>query len=457
MADQVTNYKCPACTGPMIFSAATGKVECEYCGSTYDIKEIENMMAAESAKAEDAKASADAKDAAQSADEWEYTTEGWNEDGMKTYSCPSCGAELVCDENTAATSCPYCDNPTIVPGQFSGMLKPEYVIPFKIPKDKAVAALKDHYKGKALLPKSFTQGNHLDDIKGVYVPFWLYDGVASGTAFYDAKKEQKHREGNEEVTVTDHFKVVRAGHAAFEKIPADASSKMDDNLMDSIEPYDYSEIKEFSKAYLTGFMADKYDVSAEEDTPRVEERAKNTFREMLRETVDGYSSVSEERADLRIEQGKISYAMMPVWMLTTKWKDQKFTFAMNGQTGKMVGDLPVDMGKYWKIFFAVVAVLEVIFALIVANGDTGFAGMSTMGIVMEFVIVPLLIAFIVGAVLKGQMHSVFKAHQAAEYMPKKGLRLTRQSDRFVRQTIERRVIQQNPPQNGSQNNTRPQG
>ncbi len=440
MADQVTNYKCPACTGPMHFSGATGKIECDYCGSSYSVEEVEKMMADANAGAESHQAAADAKEAELKASgEWEFTQEAWTEDGMKAYSCPSCGAELVCDETTAATSCPYCGNPTIVPGQFSGMLKPDYVIPFKLEKKDAVEALTNHYKGKPLLPNSFTADNHIDEVKGVYVPFWLYDGRAMGGVTYDATKVHTERKGDMEITTTEHYKVARAGNIGFEKIPADGSSKMPDDLMDSIEPYDYSDIKDFSKAYLTGFLADKYDVSAEEIAPRVESRAKNTLMDSLDSTVTGYTSRSTVRSHATVKQGKVSYALMPVWLLSTQWNNQNFLFAMNGQSGKMVGDLPIDNGKYWKWVAIVAAILEVLMGLTMLNN--GGAQPTVLALAIKFALIPFGIAFIVGGILKGKMKSVHTATSAAKYISGDGLKLTLQKDDYINTTVEKKKIE----------------
>ena len=143
MPAQVTNYKCPSCTGPLHFVGASGKLECEYCGSSYDVAEIEALYAEKEKSAAEAQQQAEekaAKEAEAVKDEGDWDVSGLSEDwgadgkGMKTYSCPSCGAELICDESTAATSCPYCDSPTVVPGQFSGALKPDLIIPFKLRK-----------------------------------------------------------------------------------------------------------------------------------------------------------------------------------------------------------------------------------------------------------------------------------------------------------------------------------
>ena len=97
-------------------------------------------------------------------------------------------------------------------------------------------ALRAHYKGKPFLPKSFTSANHIEQIQGVYVPFWLFDGGAEGSASYRASNTSVYETGDYEVTETMHYDVFRAGSLAFEKIPVDASSKMPDDHMDSIEP-----------------------------------------------------------------------------------------------------------------------------------------------------------------------------------------------------------------------------
>ena len=203
-----------------------------------------------------------------------------------------------------------------------------------------------YYKGKKFLPKAFSENNHISELKGVYVPFWLFDGTVACSANYNASRTSSHREGDYEVTETMHFRVHRDGEFRFKGVPVDASTKMPDNHMDSIEPYDYSELKPFSTAYLPGFLADKYDVSAEESKKRVNERVDNSARDMLRGTVNGYMSVVETDHRTHIKQGNIKYALMPVWMLHTKWQDKDYLFAMNGQTGKLIGDLPVDKRKF---------------------------------------------------------------------------------------------------------------
>lgn len=375
MPTQVTNYQCPACTAPLHYSAKSGKLECDYCGSSFDVAEIEALYARKEAEAAAAKQAADAKaEAAQAAKaeaaEAAAASGGWDTsdlsrdwgaeaDGLRVYSCPSCGAELICDQSTAATACPYCGNPAIVPGQFSGALRPDYILPFRLSKDDAVQALRAHYKGKPFLPRSFTSANHIEQIQGVYVPFWLFDGGAEGAASYRASNTNVYETGDYEITETRHYHVVRAGSLVFEKIPVDASSKMPDDHMDSIEPFDYAQLRPFSTAYLPGYLADKYDVTIDDSRDRADTRCRETLAQALRDTVTGYGACVTEREDIALRRSKVHYALLPVWMLSTKWHGQDFLFAMNGQTGKLVGDLPTDRGRFWGMFAAIAAPLTV--------------------------------------------------------------------------------------------------
>ena len=256
MPTQVTNYQCPACTAPLKFVASSGKLECEYCGSSYDVAEIEALYAEKEEKAVEAFQNEQQVNPAQETAQAD----------LRVYTCPSCSAQLVCDQTTAATSCPYCGNPSVVPGQLTGVFEPNYVIPFQLDKQEAENALRRHYKNKILLPKEFRSDSHIQEIRGVYVPFWLMDMHADVDQTFHATRSSVHRRGDYEIITTRHYNVRRAGTLEFERVPADASSKMPDDYMDSLEPFNYSEMKPFSTAYLPGFLADKYDISAEDCT-----------------------------------------------------------------------------------------------------------------------------------------------------------------------------------------------
>ncbi|MCL2124573.1 MAG: hypothetical protein FWH33_01125 [Oscillospiraceae bacterium] len=359
MANQVTNYQCPNCLAGLRFDGQSGQLACDSCDNMFDVATVEQLYA------DNAQAAASAGVEPQ----WDISmTNNFSAEEaayMRGYSCPSCAAEIICEYTTAATSCPYCGNPTVIPGQFSAQLKPDYIVPFKLDKKAATDALKQYYKGKKFLPKSFADTNHIEDIKGVYVPFWLYDGETDAYMRFRATKSRTFRRGDYRITETDHYRVTREGSVSFRMVPADGSSKMPDAHMDSIEPYDYREIKPFAMGYLPGFLADKYDVDAETCSVRANERIVTSTENALRSTITGYTTVTREYSNVNLKRGDVKYALMPVWLLSSKWKDKSFLFAMNGQTGKLIGDLPVDRGKFWAWFFGIAAPLAAILAVIV--------------------------------------------------------------------------------------------
>ena len=284
--------------------------------------------------------------------QWQSPQAGqWQEaeaENLSAYVCQSCGGEIVTDANTAATSCPFCGNPVVMSQNLSGSLKPDCIIPFQIDKAAAEAALKKHLSGKPLLPKAFKDENHIREVKGVYVPFWLYDSLADGRSRYHATRVRSWSDSRYIYTETCHYKLERAGGLRFANVPVDGSSKMADELMESLEPYDATKAVPFQTAYLAGYYADKYDVSGEACDQRVNQRIKATVEQELRQTISGYTTVTQEHSSIRLENATTRYALYPVWLLTTKYKDKTYLFAVNGQTGKMVGDLPVDWAAFWK-------------------------------------------------------------------------------------------------------------
>lgn len=242
-------------------------------------------------------------------------------------------------------------------GQFSGSLKPDYVIPFQVDKKAAKAALKQHYGGKRLLPKVFKDQNHIDEIKGIYVPVWLFNADADANIRYKATKVRAWSDSNYNYTETSFYAISRGGKIGFERVPVDGSTKMDDALMESIEPYDFTGAVDFQTAYLAGFLADKYDVDSEQSIERANERIKKSTENAFASTVQGYSTVIPESTSIRLQNGKAKYALYPVWLLNTTWNGQRYTFAMNGQTGKFVGDLPLDKGAYKKWLFGLTSLI----------------------------------------------------------------------------------------------------
>ena len=415
-------YKCPCCGGALEFNSTVQKMKCPFCDTEF---EMEALQAYDSQLNNEQQS--DMTWDANAGQEWETG----ETDGLRTYVCKSCGGEIIGDETTAATSCPYCDNPIVLMGQFSGSLKPDYVIPFKKDKKAAVSALKKHYEGKILLPKVFKEQNHIDEVKGVYVPFWLFDADATASIRYKATKERKWSDSDYDYTETSYYSVQRGGYIGFNTVPVDGSSKMPDELMESVEPYNFSEAVPFQTAYLAGYLADKYDVTDAESVERANERIKKSTEEEFRKTVTGYNTVTTENTYINLQNAKAKYALYPVWMLNTQWNGKKYTFAMNGQTGKFIGDLPVDNKKYWLLTFVImIALAAVVFGL---------------SFLIEFLSSPIVIAiiaiagaFITTGIMRGQLKSVGMKSNAADYVRKGSMQVTERNDFFMYRKVDRR-------------------
>lgn len=333
-------YKCPECGADIQFSAAEGKMKCRYCDGEFDIKELENLD--KQLKSQKPKEFS-WKDlgAKEGKTDWSATELSQ----LATYRCSHCGGEIIGEGTTMAAKCPYCDNPVIMGSAVGDLLRPDYIIPFKRTKEQVFQNFKNHMKGKLLLPKEFKKRNKPENIKGVYVPFWLFDCDSEGTGTFEATKVSTWSDSRYHYRKTDYYSVTRSADMTFQDIPVDGSVKMDDKLMESIEPYDYKEAVDFNTAYLAGFLADRYDVDVNESIIRANRRVNNSTSEMLLTTVHGYSMVSAKSVEVNIKEGDVRYALLPVWMMNTCYKGKTYTFAMNGQTGKMVGDLPINKLK----------------------------------------------------------------------------------------------------------------
>ncbi len=339
-------YKCPCCSGAIQFDTASQKMKCPYCDTEF---EMETLVGYDEALKEDApdQMNWDMLQASQ----WQ---EG-EQSGLRSYQCKSCGGEIVGDDTLAASKCPYCENPIVMMGQFSGSLRPDYIIPFKLDKKAAKEGLVRHLSGKKLLPSVFKSQNHIDEIKGIYVPFWLFDTDADANIRYKATKIRTWSDSKFNYTETSFFMVNRVGSIGFDKVPVDASTKLEDDLMESLEPYDFNDAVSFQTAYLAGYMADKYDVSAEDSVARANTRVKTSTEESFKSTVTGYSTVTTEQSSISLKNGSAKYVLYPVWILNTTWNGTQYRFAMNGQNGKFVGNLPIDNGAVAKYMMTITA------------------------------------------------------------------------------------------------------
>lgn len=352
----VLEYKCPCCGAGLIFGDTAQRMTCQYCDNAFDLETVKDFN--ESLGQSDTQEYTRAEEAQSELSEEECA-------GLHSFLCPSCAGEIMTDSNTVATFCPYCGNPSIIPGRVAGGLKPDGVIPFKKSKEDACAAFLDLCKGKPLLPKMFTQEQQLEKITGIYVPFWLYDCSCDFKGQYNATRVRHWSDRNFYYTKTEYYLLTRESDAAFQGIPMDGSSKMDDTFMESIEPFDYSAVVDFDTAYLSGFLADKYDIPSQQGEERVRQRVGRSMDDLLQSSFLGYSTVLPASRHLQVKQNQAKYVLLPVWVLNTKYRDKTYTFAMNGQTGKITGTLPVSTQRAVGWFAGIAAAVTAVAAAVI--------------------------------------------------------------------------------------------
>lgn len=336
--------KCPCCGGTLQFNNQSQNIVCPYCDSQFstdDLKQYTDDLAND--KPEDTS--------------WDdsmvqsYTNEEMK--GMKVYSCQSCGGEIIVDETTSSTACPFCSNNVLITKELSGDLKPNYVIPFKNDKEFVQTTLKSFFRKKVLLPSSFARDNVIEEIKPLYVPFWLFDADVQGRVRYKGEVVRKWSDAEYNYKETKYYSIIRGGNIAFDRVPVDGSKKMEDALMESIEPYNFDEAKEFNAAYLAGYAADRYDVSKDETFSRATTRFREGTVQAFQNDISGYSNVHVEDSNLQLSNTNTKYALYPVWILNTKWNNESFRFAVNGQTGKIAGNLPISAAKSFLFWFLI--------------------------------------------------------------------------------------------------------
>lgn len=343
----VLEYKCPCCGAGLSFGEDVQQMHCEYCDNTFELEAVRAYNETLNKQDESTVQFDDSNG------------DFWSEDEqaqMHVFVCPSCGGELITDGNTAATFCPYCENPAIIETRLSGGIRPEAIIPFKKSKEDAQAAFLSLCKGKKLLPRMYTRKNRIEKITGIYVPFWLYSCTGTVQANYRATHLSSWSDSQYRYVKTDYYLLHRTGTASFTNIPIDGSQKMDDDIMESIEPFNFDQMVDFNPAYLSGFYADKYDVDAEEGKQRISQRVENTMDGLIQSSLSGFSGIVPSGRTANIAQSEARYVLLPVWMLHTRYKDKTYVFAMNGQTGKMTGTFPI-CPKRSALWFAGIAAI----------------------------------------------------------------------------------------------------
>ena len=325
-------HRCPSCHSSISYNPKLNNWKCSYCSSEFTMEEINEY-----------------NNKKKDVDEYE---------GYVTYKCESCGAEIIVDEQTSATFCVHCGNTAILKSKLVGKFNPKKIIPFKTSKEDAIKTFKSLSKGRPFVPKTFLDEKNIEKIRGIYVPFWLYDIEVDGDVVMHGVKIDKADPYSESKKVyVDKYEITRGGSMKFDGIPIDGSSRFDNEMMNTIEPYDYNELVPYNQAYLSGFYAEKYDLEGDILYNEVSQRALNSAIDYYIAEARIYQKIRVVENNLKaIEEAK-QYVLLPVWMLNVKYKNKMYNFSMNGQTGEFIGNIPIDKGKVIKYLIIIFTIL----------------------------------------------------------------------------------------------------
>ena len=348
----VVTYKCPNCGGELTFDPSAQRFSCQYCSSSFTELELRGQ-AAETADAADQTAQEEAK-----------SESGGNEkEEAAVFICPSCGAEIVTDSTTAATTCYYCHNPVVLSGRLDGAFRPEKVIPFRIGREEAVGRFLSWVKKKKFVPKAFFSQAQLETITGVYYPYWMIDCTVDAAMEASAQRVKVWRTGDIEYTQTSFYRLSRAGKIQYSDLLKNALSKADRDFAEGIQPFDAQAVQNFSMAYLSGFQAEKRDVEEEAAFQQARQEIEGYTQSLLRGTMNGYSAVQPLNSKAQVEAKESHYLLLPVWTLTYHRNGKMYYYVMNGQNGKVCGKLPVSWKRLTVLFGSVTVVLSALLML----------------------------------------------------------------------------------------------
>ena len=355
--ENVEQRKCPACGGPISFDPVKGKLVCEYCGTEVDI-ETQDDDSDHSEKLDIGFDFNSLNDQATDPDA----------EALPIYNCTQCGAEIIASAENFALNCPYCGNNIVLTQKVSGKLRPDGVVPFKFKASELPAMLSHYYKNKPLLPRNFFSESALSKVTGLYVPFWVFNGTLSGDLQFRGEIRRTYREGDYDCTDSSLYDLGRNVSMSFEDLPVDASIKVDDALMDSLEPFDVKDAKPFDMSYLAGYTADRFDVPKYAIAARAEKRMQATAAAIAQSRCGaGYGSVSFRGGKLKADL-KAKYLLLPAYLFSISFGGKDYSFAVNGQTGKVVGTLPSDKSLKRKLFLKrVLTVLVLVLGLAFAG------------------------------------------------------------------------------------------
>jgi len=320
-------FRCSSCGGNVVYNPKTHEMGCPYCGGENTEQQIQNTEA--------------------------------------TTMCINCGGEIPRKTFDASGKCPYCDTYVIYDEKVSGEYLPNRILPFILDQEDAKVMMKETFRKCVFAPDDFLDEVKLKTMRGVYVPFFLYDFNAKALFEGEGIKIKKWRSGNIEHTETSYYRVVRNMEMDFEKIPKDASMAMDDSIMNLMEPYDYKQLEDFEPKYISGFYSEYYNSPAIEYEANVKRRVEGDAGTLLKQTLTGYNRINSRSENVTSSVRQTQYVLLPVWEYEYKYQDKSYVYHINGQTGKIIGKAPLSVKKLFSYSVTLFGLLTAISTMLI--------------------------------------------------------------------------------------------
>ena len=353
----VGTFACTDCGADLKFKPGTQHLNCEYCGAANEIPQIEGEV--------------------EELDFHKYLSEKSDDEEKITASfvkCSSCGASSTLEPNITSASCPYCATPLIVEqATDESVIQPKSLLPFKLDKNGAVEEFKKWINKLWFAPNDLKKAVlNFDHFKGVYIPYWTFDTDTDTnyvgqrgehyyvTESYTTTEDGKSVSKTRQVQKTRWYSVRGNVHKFFDDILTVATKSLPEKYIYKLEPWDLENLVPFDKSYLSGFIAEKYQVELSEGFEIAKNIADDEIRNLIRRDIGG----DEQRITTKntsYNDIKFKHLLLPVFVSAYKFKDKLFQFLINGRTGEVQGSRPYS---WMKITMAVVAVLAVIGAII---------------------------------------------------------------------------------------------
>ena len=314
------NRKCPKCGAELILDNNNKKLKCEYCRSNFDLEEIKKEL----------------------------------------YICEDCGIQVISSSNL--TSCIYCNSKKITQKDYNSKNNINYIVPFKITKKEATTAFKKMCKNKWFMPKSFNINKKSQEIKSLYIPFSLCNCDTTGVLETECDKINTWNSGGYKYTKTDKYKSIRGGNISFENILVNFSNNFNNEMLDTINPFDLTKMKCFEDNYYKDFLIEENIKNKDTITKEIQNKTKNYFKEEMKKDIKKYNQIKEIDSSINLYNLDISYILLPVWFLNIKHRKKSYMFLMNGQTGKINNNVPIDKTR---IVFLWVSSFIIIFSLLI--------------------------------------------------------------------------------------------